>query len=140
MDSLTPTRVIIVGAAYESLLIVQPCIIYYGMSSILIAARCFRVRGRVINQPIWVWLKIKQERVHVGPCLDLPGFHFGTGWLSHGDIIMPSNAECSRSSGEKPAVAYLDKLQKRKRYSECIRRSARMLPPFKSMNSCVDSG
>ena len=33
----------------------------------------------------WVWLKIKQEgqTAGFGPCFHLPGFHFGTGLLSH---------------------------------------------------------
>ena len=37
---------------------------------------------------IWVWLKIKQEgqTAGVGPCFHLPGFHFGTGFLSHSHI------------------------------------------------------
>ena len=35
--------------------------------------------------PFWVWLKIKQEgqTAGFGPCFHLPGFHFGTGFLSH---------------------------------------------------------
>ena len=33
---------------------------------------------------IWLWLKIKQRGyAGVGPCFHLPGFHFGTGFLSH---------------------------------------------------------
>ena len=36
----------------------------------------------------WVWLKIKQggQTAGFGPCFHLPGFHFGTGFLSHGQL------------------------------------------------------
>ena len=37
----------------------------------------------------WVWLKIKQEgqTAGFGPCFHLPGFHFGTGFLSHSQVL-----------------------------------------------------
>ena len=36
----------------------------------------------------WVWLKIKQGGGlrRFGPCFHLPGFHFGTGFLSHSQM------------------------------------------------------
>ena len=36
----------------------------------------------------WVWLKSKQEgpTAGFGPCFHLPGFHFGTGFLSHSQM------------------------------------------------------
>ena len=42
--------------------------------------------------PNWVWLKIKQEGLRrFGPCFHLPGFHFGTGLLSHSQFSCDSN-------------------------------------------------
>ena len=37
----------------------------------------------------WVWLKINQEgqTAGFGPFFHLPGFHFGTGFLSHSQIL-----------------------------------------------------
>ena len=37
----------------------------------------------------WLWLKIEQEgqTAGFGPCLHLPRFHFGTGFLSHSQIV-----------------------------------------------------
>ena len=42
-----------------------------------------------------VWLKIKQEgqTAGLGPCFHSPGFHFGTGFLSH------SHVSCSEDPG-----------------------------------------
>ena len=40
---------------------------------------------------IWMWLKIEQQGPRgyagFGPCFHLPGFHFGTGFLSHSHIL-----------------------------------------------------
>ena len=40
----------------------------------------------------WVWLKIEQEgqTAGFGPCVHLPGLHFGTGFLSHSHITILS--------------------------------------------------
>ena len=42
----------------------------------------------VSNAGKWVWLKIKQEgqTAGFGPCFHLPGFHFGTGFVSHSQM------------------------------------------------------
>ena len=39
----------------------------------------------MVVRAVWVWLKIKQEgqTAGFGPCFHLPGFPFGTGFLSH---------------------------------------------------------
>ena len=44
---------------------------------------------KTIHCDIWVWLKINQEgqTAGFGSCFHLPGFHFGTGFLSHSHIM-----------------------------------------------------
>ena len=38
----------------------------------------------------WLWLKIQElgQTAGFGPCFHLPGFHFGTGFLSHTHIVV----------------------------------------------------
>ena len=62
---------------------------------------------------IWEWLKMKQQGdAGFGPCLLLPGIHFGTGFLSHSHIDF-SNIGNGRFSwntiyGPNPAVVVCD--------------------------------
>ena len=52
---------------------------------------------------IWVWLKIKQERLRrcysVGPCFHLQGFHFGTSFLSHSHMCATNKINTKNSEG-----------------------------------------
>ena len=58
----------------------------------------------------WVWLNIEQEgqTAGFGPCFHLPGFHFGTGFLSHSQIkpwLKPSfKGACSAKCQFRPSA------------------------------------
>ena len=45
-------------------------------------------RVRTLCRLTWVWLKINNRGfAGFGPCFHLPGFHFGTGFLSHSHML-----------------------------------------------------
>ena len=54
------------------------------------AFRSFQKQNMSSSGWIWVWLKMNQEgqTAGSGPCFHLPGFHFGTGFLSHSHMIL----------------------------------------------------
>ena len=63
---------------------------------------------RVPSPKNWVWLKIKLEgrTAGFGPCFHLPGFHFGTGFLSHSQLqtSSPSPKNQPASNSEEALV------------------------------------
>ena len=53
----------------------------------------------------WAWLKIKQEgqTAGFGPCFQLPGFRFDTGFLSHSHIAI-KNPRRTNESQSRPGI------------------------------------